>query len=365
MHTYVARQPIFTRDRDVFGYELLFRGSAENRFTPGVDEDHASAKVLNDTLHLHGLDDLGSGGKCFINITPKILLEELYTTLPPESAVLEILETVEPTDELLAACRKCREAGYSLALDDYILQPEFNSVLAHIDILKVDYLDLDASQRHEVARLGRRYKFKMLAEKVETYEEFHQAKLQGYDYFQGYFFCKPEMISRRDVPHSQFAYLQLLQQLTKQELNLGAITKIISQDVALSYKLLRYLNSSAFGFRHEISSIERALALLGDRPLRKWASLIVLSMIGESKPMELLKVCMVRARTCEQLAAKTNLPDPLHCFMAGMFSVLDGLLDQPMYRLVQSMSLPAEVKATLLGDPTPMQKLLELIKGIE
>src|SRR5690606_6670115 len=188
----------------------------------------------------------------------------------------ELLETIEPDAELLAACVKCREAGYSLALDDYVLDSKFTPLMPLIDILKVDFAQTSAQQQALVAKQARQCRFELLAEKVETYEEFNAARRQGYKYFQAFFFCKPEMISSKDVPPATRAYLQLLKQVSEPTLDHAQLDDVIRQDLALSYKLLRYLNSCAFSFRSEITTIRRALTLLGDEPLRRWASLVVL-----------------------------------------------------------------------------------------
>lgn len=365
MISHIARQPIFTGNRDVFGYELLFRSGPENVFS-AVDGDAASASVVADAVHLHDLDSLGSGGKCFINVTAKIMIDELYAALPREQVVLELLEDIEPDSELLAACAKCGQAGYSLALDDYVLQDKFQPLMPLIDFLKVDFMGTTREQQQAIMRNAGAFGFKLLAEKVESYEDFHSAKELGYDFFQGFFFCKPEMISKKDVSPSSMAYMQLLQQISQPMINHDKLEGVIRQDPALSYKLLRHLNSGAFRFRHEVTSIHRALVLLGDEPLRKWASLMVLSILGEAKPPELLNICMVRARLCEMLmqaaGKEEQAPD---AFMVGMFSVLAAMLDQPLEQLLNSICLPEHIERTLRGEQTPLRPVLDAALALE
>lgn len=364
-NSYIARQPIFTHTCDVFGYELLFRAGPENFFS-STDRDIASARVVADAMHLHELDTLSGGGRCFINVTEKIMLDELYLMLPQDRVVLELLETIDPTPDLLAACTKCRDAGYTIALDDYALQAKFAPLLPLIDILKVDFSLTTSEQQAALAQQTRNQRFELLAEKIETHAEFHAARKLGYRYFQGFFFCKPEMISRKDVSPSNLAYMQLLQQIAKPRLDHAKLDETISRDLGLSYKLLRYLNSAAFSFRYEITSIRRAIILLGDEPLRKWGSLLVLGILGESKPTELLCASMIRAKLCEHLLLVAGHTKSAQAgFMVGMFSMLPAMLDQPLEVVLDSICLPDLVDKTLRGESTAISSAMELVYALE
>ncbi len=365
MDAYVARQPIFDANRDVFGYELLFRSGPENLFC-GTDGDKATANVLSHTLHFQGLDALTAGKKCFVNITRRILLDELYTMLPPDRVVLELLEDIEPDADVLAACKKIRRAGYTLALDDYILEDRSQDFLPLINLLKVDFMGMESSKREEAAKRAAAHGHTLLAEKVETHEDFKEAAGLGYGLFQGFFFCKPEMMKQRNLPVATMTQLRLLEHLNQPTIKLDELDSLIRQDIGLSYKLLRFLNSAAFSFRTEITSIKRALVLLGDRPLRRWASLIILSGMSNDKPQELMSTYLIRAKLCEKLAELAQMSDQSNdAFLLGMFSLLDAILDQPMSALLEQLALCDEIKAALLGDDGPLRTVLDLAIAVE
>ena len=209
MKAFLARQPILDRELDVYGYELLFRNGSENYFRP-VDGDVATTSLISDAVHIHSLETLSDHRRSFINFTRNSLVQDLYTVLPQATTVVEVLESVELDDELMEACRRVKRRGYMLALDDYILEARFDPLLSLIDILKVEFPALSEEQQHSVVDSARQYGFKLLAEKVETPEQYDSARTLGYDYFQGYFFCKPQMLSARRLPESSVQCLRLL-----------------------------------------------------------------------------------------------------------------------------------------------------------
>ncbi len=365
MYACMARQPIFDADRDVFGYELLFRSGPENVFC-GMDDNLATTALISDSIHVHDLSATTDRRRCFINITKDILVQETYSFLPPELTVLELLETVEPDRELIQACKKAKEKGYTVALDDYMLEQKFECLLPVIDILKVEFLGLDHEQRAAAAEKSRKFGFQLLAEKVETHDDFKQACKLGYVFFQGFFFCRPEMIQQRALPENEQSCMRLIEQLNQPEMNLDQLEEIIRQDLTLSYKLLKYLNSAAFGFRSKIESIKHGMVLLGDRQLRKWASVVALGSIAGRKPSELLVNSLVRARFCELIADELGLAARKgDLFMLGMFSILEALLDRPMKDLIAGMPLPEDMTAALVGDPSPLSDVLEIVLAFE
>ena len=218
MDAFLARQPILNRELQIYGYELLFRNGAENYFRP-VDGDIATRSLISDAVHIHSLEKLTDGRKTFINFTRNALVQDLYTMLPRETTVVEVLESVEPDDELLEACRRVKRRGYTLALDDYILEAKFDPLLSLIDVLKVEFPALSEPQQHTVIESAKRYGFKLLAEKVETPEQYESGRRLGYDYFQGYFFCKPQMLRGRRLPESGIHCLRLLELINESELD--------------------------------------------------------------------------------------------------------------------------------------------------
>lgn len=264
---YVARQPIFDREERVFGYELLFRDSLENCFAG--DPDEASRSTLDSSL-LMGLDVLCDGRRAFVNCTRATLTKGLVGLLPPAATVVEILETVPADPEIVTACRGLKEQGYMIALDDYAAEDRREPLAEMADIIKVEMqLTTDEERRALVEQFQSRH-CKLLAEKVETYTDFSRVRDQGFVYFQGYFFRRPEMMTTHDMPANRLNYLRMLQEVSRPDLDVPALEKLVKAEASVCYRLLRYLNSAVFGFKKEIHSVRHALSLLGERDLRRW-----------------------------------------------------------------------------------------------
>ena len=366
MDPFIARQPIFDRHRHVYGYELLFRAGQENCFTPGTDGDTATSSLISDTVGIHGFSELTSGKKAFVNVTESVLLNETYTILPPESTVIELLETVEMTDSVHRACKEVRKQGYLLALDDYIGDPSFDRILDEIDILKIDFGGTDPEQRRKIAVNFEGKNTRVLAEKIETHEEFQEALELGFEYMQGYFFCKPEMIKGATLPGFKLNCLQFLQEINQPSLDLDGLEQIIIRDVSLSYQLLKTLNSASAGVRHKINSVKHAMVMLGDVQLRKWASLIAMKNLGADKPHELMMTSMIRGKFCESLGHLSRMSgQELNLFLLGLFSVLDAMLDQPMNKALHQLPLHTDVIETLSGETTVLSPVYQLAVAFE
>ncbi len=347
MDVFIARQPIFDRNKKVYAYELLFRSSLENYFSH-PDADEASSKVIADSVLVFDMNQLLGGRKAFVNVTGKVLLKEYTRILPKDMTVVEILETVEPSDKIVAACRKLKKAGYTLALDDFVYEDRFQPLVDLADIVKIDFLATDPAARRDMEE--KLSNLKLLAEKVETQDEFDQALSAGYEYFQGYFFAKPVVIVNRDVSPQKMHYLRLLHELHSPDLDFQRLENVIKSDMALSYKLLRYINSPFFGTRGQIESIQQALLLLGTAEIKKWATVLALAAMGDDKPRELVLSAVMRARICETLARKLGRADQGQAmFLMGMFSVIDAIMDKPLDELLREMPIAADVKDALLG----------------
>ncbi len=301
MEVLVARQAIFDSQRNLYGYELLFRSDAASNQFDGTEAAAATMQVLSNTLLSAGAETLLGGKKAFVNFDHRLLAENMYLTLPREALVIEILETVAPTADLVALCQSIRKQGYTLALDDFADDPAFAPLARIAHVIKVD---LRLSSRKQQADMLRTYKprgVQMLAEKVETYEEFKWARRAGYDLFQGYFFARPEMVRSQDIPTMITACLRLLREVQQPELDFRRLEQLIREDVSLTYKLLRYANSALFK-RGDIRSIYAALVALGEDHIRRWVTLATLPKLATNKPGELLKLSLVRARFCERLS---------------------------------------------------------------
>ena len=361
MDLFIARQPIFTVKQAVYAYELLFRSGPANVF-PDVDHNHASARVIADSLFNLGLQTLTGGKLAFINMTRDLLLGDYAVLLPRDEIVIEVLETVTPDAKVVEACRRLKATGYKIALDDFVGKAEMAPLIALADIIKVDFL---ATRKAERLALVKRYAprgVRLLAEKLETQEAFREAADLGYTYFQGYFFAKPAVMQATAAPEFRLTYLTLLQETVKPDLDLRRIAAVIGRDVTLSYKLLRFINSAFFGLRRSIASIPEALALLGEREVKRWASLLGLACLGANKPAELVVEAALRARFCEGMAAAAGLTHYTEeLFLLGLFSLIDAILDRPLESLLQELPIPSMVKATLLGEASPLKDVYDCV----
>ncbi|HZE88710.1 MAG TPA: HDOD domain-containing protein [Verrucomicrobiae bacterium] len=362
---FIARQPILDRGQELFAYELLFRSGPENFFNH-PDRDVASRKLISDSMLVFGLDNLLGRHRGFINASRKVVLDGSLSLLPNRQAVIELLETVEGDPEVLAACRALKEQGYLIALDDYRPRPEMEALVDLADFIKVDFAEVKGDARKELVDSHRRRGIQMLAEKVETREDFEQAFDAGYEYFQGYFFARPAVVTGKDLPALKINYLRLLNEINRPEVTYDGLEAIVKQDVALSVKLLRYLNSAAFGWRAKIKSIRHALTLLGERPIRKWVSLVALTSLAGDKPAELIVTSLMRARFCELLAPHIRMEDrELDLFLVGLLSAVDALVDRPLAEVVKGMALSAEVRSALTGTDSPLRDPLDLALSYE
>jgi EAL and modified HD-GYP domain-containing signal transduction protein len=362
MDVFIARQPIFDTKQRIYGYELLYRSGMENVYAE-ADGDKASLFVIGNTVLVIGSQQISQGKRVFVNFTRKLLLEGAAAYLPKEIGVVEILEDVEPDDELIEAIKMIRSQGYTLALDDFILRGnEFNPFLKLVDIIKVDLRQTDEEERQAIAqRFPRSGRVKLLAEKTETREEFANALNMGYTLFQGYFFCKPVILTRRNISGHKMHYLRILKELGADQPSFEAIRKVIEHNPSFAYKLLKYANSAFFGLNRQVSSIMHALQLLGEEEIRKWVSLAVLVELGNDQPQELLRLCLLRARFSENMASKAGYKQQKsEFFFTGLFSCMDVLLGRPMEEIVEDLPIQISIKEALLGKNNLYKTVLDL-----
>src|SRR5216683_2426144 len=361
---YLARQPILNRARELFAYELLFRNGIQNS-CDGMDLEFASASVL-DTSFLIGFEKITAGHPMFINCPRDFLLRDYVSLFPPKSVVIEILENIKPDQDVVEACRRLRQAGYSIALDDFVDSPDWAPLVALADIIKVDFRLTD---RKEQAAIVSRYagrKIRMLAEKVEAQVEYAAGMQMGYSLFQGYFFCRPEMMQHRDLPSFKLAYLELLRAATAPEFDIRELASKIKHEASLTFRLLRYLNSAAFGLRSEIHSVPHALSMLGERELRKWIAVVSVGVLADGKPDELMTVPLVRGRFCELLAPPAGIAEQANdLFLMGLLSVMDAILDQPLDSILADLPVRSEIKEALVARTGLYWQLLEIATAYE
>lgn len=362
MDVFVARQPIFDRERKLYGYELLFRSGPDRNEYDGVEPASATRELIANTLLTFGLDTITGGKKAFINFDRRLLLDQWRTILPKQTAVIELLETVKADPEVLEACRLLRDQGYILALDDFVRQPNTEPLTGLANIIKVDVRTTSESEQKLLLEKYGARGVELLAEKVETHEEFENAHRAGYTYFQGYFFARPTIMQRRRIPAAKATCLRLLQAAHQPDLDFGHIEEMISQDVSFSYNLLRFVNSALFYCPSEIHSLSQALLVLGEPGIRRWIALATLPRMTDGKPMELATYSLVRARFCERMAELAGIARQRESFLMGLFSLLDALIDLPLEDALKEVGLAPEIMQTLLGTASERDALANVYR---
>ncbi|WP_018693572.1 EAL and HDOD domain-containing protein [Algicola sagamiensis] len=349
MQVYTARQPIFNRRRQVIAYELLFREGKENRFPAHVPPDIATAKLLVNSYLSVGLEEITDNKPGLINFPIETLREHLVHMVPYKNIIIELLETIEPNHESYSLIRTLFHKGFHLALDDFVYDDRWERFLPLVKLIKVDIMETPYKDVAPLLPLFRKYKIKMLAEKVETYEEFRQGKTLEFDYFQGYFFCKPEILEGKDIETSEHFLMSIYAEVMKPEFSYKKVEEFFLNDVGLTYKLLRFVNSSLFQHSEEISSIKQAIVFLGENQIRKFVCLIVTAQLNPNKPPELIKTTIVRARFCEHMAKAIGLrKESDAAFLMGLFSTIDAILDRPMKTIMDSLPLDEGIKDALV-----------------
>ncbi len=363
---FVARQPIFDRKLRIWGYELLFRHSAEAVTAQVLDQDQATAKVIADGYVLAAAG-VAPDKRLLINFPRNLLLQEAALALPHQACVVEILENVEPTPEILEVLRKTKSAGYTLALDDYVGQGGYEDILRLADIVKVEVLNQTPEALRAITQGMQRYGCKLLAEKVEDKQTLDLLMGLGYHYFQGFYFSRPEIVPGRKISASNLAKIQLIRELAKEDYEVKDLAQIISTDVSLGYRLLNYLNSPAFGLRRTIDSIQQAITILGSRNIRQWLMIVTLSDLNPlPRVAEIGFQCVQRGRFFEQAAmAGIVRYAPEGMFLLGLLSRLDALLGQKMSDLLEHLPLEHEIKSALEEKPSPLGTLLDLALAVE
>ncbi|MEO2266863.1 EAL and HDOD domain-containing protein [Pseudoalteromonas pernae] len=366
MNFYAARQPILDREKSLVGYELLFRDGLDNVF-PQINGDEATSRLIEGSQFTFGLEELTGNKPAFINFTLDTLVKGYASMMGTNEIVVEILETVQPGKRLLALTQQLKEQGYTIALDDYKHQNVWRHFFPHIDIIKVDYLESSLEDIQEIIDAVKPYpNIKLLAEKVETYEQYQQAMDLGFTYFQGFFFSKPEMVQSKALPPSELTLAELLYETSTTDMDLEKITKVFERDVNLSYKLLRYSNSAMFKRRAEISTIKQALVVLGAAEIKKFLSLLFTAQLSSDKPAELMLLSLTRARFAEVLAEKhPGSVDSGRAFLTSMMSLLDAILDQDMAEVVERLPLANDIKVALRDREGDLAKYITLVEQYE
>lgn len=366
MAFFSARQPILDINKRLFGYELLFRTSTDNIF-PDVDEEAATSKMIEGLQFDLGLDKMTAGKLAFINFTEQSLLKAYPNLLPKNKIVVEVLESVKPSQSVYDQLQTLAIEGYILALDDFIHSKQWEPFYKLCQIVKVDCKFITQEQLNDIIAVKSRFPhLKLLAEKIESYEEFEQYKALGFELFQGYFFSKPEVIQNISLSGSQSVLSSLLGEVTKEDPDFSRITQLFEIDVALSFKLLRYTQSPLFKRRKEIDNIKQAVVLLGQTELERFVMLLFAAVLGEGKPTALIKLSIHRAKFCEQFAERAKLEKEVSsAFLVGMLSLIDAMLDANLGQLISAMPLSDNIKQALLRHQGRLSEFIDLCKSCE
>ena len=362
--SYIARQPIFDRNMGIYGYELLYRQGNDNFFSH-MDDDQATAELIYNSFFVFGLYDLTDGTKAFINFSKELVDSDIPSLLPKQSIIVEILERDHTTQATVDACRHIRSLGYSLALDDFAFEPDNLPLLEFANIVKIDFLSTSLeAQANLIKKYGGKIRF--LAEKVETREDYSRALGMGYDFFQGYFFCKPSMVSSREIASLNINLFNILKELNTIDPSFSHIATIIQGDLGLSLKLLKLANSVYYGARYEINSILHALSFIGANELYQWISIMMLKDYTDIENSEVIKLSLIRAKFMELLSIELYPKDNANdYFFTGMFSFIDVLLNQSMERVLSGLPLGVNVKQALLGEDNAQRRLLSCVIAYE
>ena len=360
---FVGRQPIFDQNMAVYAYELLFRDADKNSAVI-VNGCQASSQVMLNTFVELGLNSIVGKHRAFINLTRELLVDDFIKVLPPDRVVLEVLEDVRVDDELVESVRQLSHQGYLIALDDFIYDEAWRPLVEIADIIKLDVLALSPDEIDEHVKLLQPFKARLLAEKVETREQFGFLKELGFDYYQGYFLSKPDVVQGRRTPANKISIIQLLARLMQPDPVHAEIEKLIVQDVTISYKVLRFINAAQFALPRKIESIKEAIIYLGLNSIRRLASMIALAGFND-QPHEVLLNALTRARMCERLAEQAGIEKTDAYFTLGLFSALDILLGMPMSSVVKELPLGDDLEQALLSGEGQLGATLACVLAYE
>lgn len=361
---FVGRQAIYDRSLKIHAYELLYRSGGNSREANFASGDMATAQVLSDAFLEIGAQRLVGDVPCFLNLTEGFLTGELPLPLPPDRVVVEILEDIIPTEAVIEGVRRIRDRGVRIALDDYVYREGIEPLLEMAEYVKIDLRAQDRDATRALVEELRKWNVKLLAEKVETEAELKFCEALGFDYFQGFFLTKPELVKGHRVPANRVGLLRILSRLLDPNVEMKDLGELISQDVSLAYKLMRHSNSTLFAPQEEIKAIQHSLVLLGLRAVREIVSLIILIDLDE-RPGDLVAQSLTRAKMCEGLAERAGHDDPSEFFTVGLFSTLDALTRVPMHVVLADLPLSEQLAGALLDGTGQMGAALACVRAHE
>ena len=364
---FVARQPIFDHSGKLWAFELLFRtGLSEN--TAVIDDPDAATVLVASGGFLRATSGMPENVKIFINFTEELIFKRFPLALPPQNTVIEILENIPDTAELIERLRELKAEGYTIALDDFVGDPAYRDIFPYIDIIKLECLGRSTDEVIAVKNRFAGTRCKFLAEKVDSEAAFLAFREQGISYFQGYYFAKPQILKGKGITSSAAVRLRLAAEIEKDMPDTEVILTAVQSDVSLSYRLLQYINSAAFSFREKITSIRQALTLLGVMKTKYWLRLMLYSdMLSVNSNPEVLRMALQRAHFLDALgvASRFSAPKNESLFLVGMLSLLDAILGIPMITILKELPLSAEIKASLRGERGTYSDYIALAVAIE
>ena len=364
-NVFVGRQPIFDANLNVFAYELLYRSADQALNAAGVvDGEQATTATIINTFVEIGFDKLVRDKLAAINLTEQFLLNEDNLPFSPKQVILEILEDVPVTPALITAVERLVDKGYIVALDDYLYNPSHAPLLKLAKIVKIDLMALNEQQLREHVQVLKQYDVKLVAEKIETPQDYLYCRELGFDYFQGYFLSRPQIVSAEKLPTNRLTVLNLLAVLHNPDSDADDLAEAINTDVSTSYKLLKMINSAAFNLQREIQSIQQGVLLLGRRKLSTWASMLSMSTLSD-RPSEILRTAMIRAKMCELLAERLHERETDRFFTVGLFSALDLLLQRPLPKLLEPLPLGEDILDGLLYHRGRLGDVLSCVMAYE
>ncbi|MGL1932915.1 MAG: HDOD domain-containing protein [Desulfotalea sp.] len=361
---FIGRQPIFDRKKNLFAYELLYRAGMSNIFPTPFDGDKATSSVLTSTFFISGIKKVSGGNLCFVKFPKDLLLNDNVNLFSPKDIVIEILEDVEPTPEIISICQNLVDSGYKIALDKFVYSEAYEPLLRIADFVKIDFAETDLLQIRHTVDIIKKHKCNLIAEKIESHEEFKVGRLLGFQYFQGFFFAKPEIIRSRDIKASQHSLIKISTELNQPSFNIEKIEQIIKVDVAISHKLLNFLNSSYFSLLSPVRSIRQAIVFLGEGNAKHFLSLIVMTDVCGKKPLELAKLSVIRAMFLHRLGGKIEGSHQEELFLLGLFSLIPAMLDCSTEDILD-LPLSDSVKDAIATKSGKFYPFLELAKAYE
>lgn len=364
MYNYIARQPVFDQDLDIFGYELLYRDGPNNTFPNNTTIGITERIFVEQHLAHQGIILEGKVG--FVNFDYDDLINKLPLEFPKEQYIIEVLETCSPDNELMTTLLDLKMAGYRIALDDFCVNDSrWNSFIKIADIIKFDIQKTPLKDIRNLIGKLRNKNISILAEKVENYSEYEEAKKLGFDYFQGYFFSKPQLIKRNKLDETFKANMELLQEVSKHEYSLMEVERIISSCPALTIRLLNYVNSQ-ISIRSKIFSLNQAINYLGKDRVKRFSSHLIISMCPPSKPKSLFINALYRANLLQDLANTPSFSEILDkAYITGMISLVDALLDVDMAQFLTALNLDDEIGSAILFKDGKLGRLLILTESLE